>query len=127
MAGKAVAVDGCTLEVVAPGTGDITITSDPSDEILADGNGVFFKEIKFKVENSNGGGPVANGDGKGEGSIIATGSKILGNGDPVVLLDDMSASVTINGTKPSSSGSEPASGAVVVKVSDAGQSDVIAL
>lgn len=127
MAGKAVAVDGCTLTVVPPGTGKVTITSDPSDEILAGGNGVFFKEIKFKVEKSNGGGPVANNDGKGEGSIVATGSKILGNGDPVVLLNDASVSVTIKGTKPSSSGSESAVGAVVVQVTDAGQTDVVAL
>ena len=127
MAGKAVAVDGCTLEVVSPGTGKVTITSDPSDEILAGGNGVFFKEIKFKVENSNGGGPVANNDGKGEGSIVATGSKILGSGDPVVLLNDVSVSVKIEGTKPSSSGSEYAVGAVVVQVTDAGQTDVVAL
>lgn len=127
MAGKAVAVDGCTLEVVSPGTGKVTITSDPSDEILAGGNGVFFKEIKFKVEKSNGGGPVVNNDGKGEGSIVATGSKILGNGDSVVLLNDVSVSITINGTKPSSSGSEPAVGAVVVQVTDAGQTDVVAL
>ena len=47
MAGKAVAVKGCTLSVVPPGTGKVTITSDPSSDILVDGKGVFFKEIKY--------------------------------------------------------------------------------
>lgn len=122
--GKPIVVDGCQLEVVAPGTGDIEITSDPSETVLVGGNGVFFKEIKFKVSNSNGGGSVTNNDGKGEGSITATGENVLNSdGDKVVLLDDMSSSVVINGH----SGDSPAAGAVVVKVSDAGQDKVIAL
>lgn len=125
MAEKAVAVEGCQLTVVLPGTGTVTITSDPSDEIFVNGKGVYFKEIKFKVENSNGGGPVTNNDGKGEGSIIATGEGILYpvGGDKAVLLNDVSAAVTINGH----AGDSAASGAVVVQVSNAGQSDVVAL
>lgn len=119
----AVVVKGCKLEVVPPGTGTVTITSEPSDQIFVDNNGIFFKEIQFKVENSNGGGSVGNNDGKGTGSIIATGSAALSGEDKVVLLGDKSASVPINGTSPSSSGSVPSTGAVVVKVSDAGQTD----
>lgn len=120
----AVAVKGCKLEVVPPGTGTVTITSEPSDQIFVDDNGIFFKEIQFKVEDSNGGGSVGNSDGKGTGSIIATGSTVLSGEDKVVLLGDKSASVPINGTSPSSSGSVPSTGAVVVKVSDVGQTDV---
>lgn len=118
----AIAVKGCKLEVVPPGTGTVTITSDPSDQIFVGDNGIFFKEIQFKVKNSNGGGSVGNNDGKGTGSIIATGSTVLSGEDKVVLLGDKSASVPINGTSPSSSGS--VTGAVVVKVSNAGQTDV---
>lgn len=123
--GKAVAVDGCELEVVAPGTGDVTVEEGQvSDCDFAGGKGIHFKEIKFKVENSNGGGSVTNNDGKGEGSIIATGANILNSGgDIAVLLDDVSASVTINGH----SGQSSASGSVIVKVKKAGQDVVIAL
>lgn len=123
--GKAIAVNGCRLEVVSPGTGDVEITSEPSDEIKVDGNGVFFKEIQFKVSNSNGGGSVTNNDGKGQGSIIATGQFITltETGDYVVVLDDVSSDVPISGH----SGDQSASGSVVVKVADAGQTDVVAL
>ena len=123
--GKAIAVNGCRLEVVSPGTGDVEITSEPSDEIKVDGNGVFFKEIQFKVSNSNGGGSVTNNDGKGQGSIIATGQFITltETGDYVVVLDDVSDAVPISGH----SGDQSASGSVVVKVADAGQTDVVAL
>ena len=123
--GKAISVDGCQLAVVSPGTGDVEITSQPSDEIKINDKGVFFKEIKFSVSNSNGGGSVTNNDGTGQGSIIATGKFITltATGDKVVLLDDVSASVPISGH----SGSSSATGAVTVKVADAGQTDVIAL
>ena len=123
--GKAVAVDGCRLEVVAPGTGDVTVeTGQVSEDDLAGGKGIHFKEIKFKVKNSNGGGSVTNNDGTGEGSIIATGVNILNaDGEIAVLLDDVSAPVTIQGH----AGESSAEGSVVVKVADAGQDVVIAL
>jgi hypothetical protein len=120
-----VAVDGCELEVVAPGTGDIEVEAGQvSDTELAGGKGIHFKEIKFKVSNSNGGGPVTNGDGKGEGSIIASGSNILNAaGDKAVLEGDQSATVEIKGH----AGQSSAVGAVIVRVKSAGQDVVIAL
>lgn len=123
--GKAVAVDGCELEVVAPGTGDVTVVEGQvSDCDFARGKGIHFKEIKFKVKNSNGGGSVTNNDGTGEGSIIATGANILSpDGDMAVLLDDVSASVPISGH----SGDSEASGSIIVRVKNAGQDVVIAL
>ena len=122
----AIVVKGCKLEVVSPGTGKVTVTSEPSDQIFVDDNGVFFKEIQFKVENSNGGpgNPIGNNDGKGTGSIIATGSTALSGEDKVVLLGDVSATVDVKGTTTTSSGTVPAFGAVTVKVVDAGQTDV---
>ena len=123
--GKAIAVDGCVLEVVPPGTGDIEVEEGQASDVdFACGKGIHFKEIKFKVSNSNGGGSVTNNDGKGEGKIIATGSNWLNaDGDMAVLQDDQSAAVVINGH----SGDSSAVGSVVVKVSDAGQDKVIAL
>ena len=126
MSEKAIAVDGCVLEPVSPATGTITIEPDQaSEEIFVGEKGVYFKEIKFKVTNSNGGGSVTNNDGTGEGSIIATGGNILylPDEDKVVLEGDLSDEVTINGT----AGDQSASGVIKVRVKSAGQSDVFAL
>lgn len=126
MSGKAIAVDGCVLVPVAPATGTITIEpNQASEEILINNKGVYFKEIKFKVSGSNGGGSVTNNDGTGEGSIIATGENIISLSDnsTAVLEGDLSGEVTISGT----AGDQSASGLIKVKVSSAGQTDVTAL
>lgn len=122
---SAIVVNGCELEAVAPATGDIEITNSPSEDITVNDNGVFFKEIAFSVSNSNGGGSVTNNDGSGTGKIKATCTTVTdADGNGVILVTDVSDSVTINGTKPSSSGSVPASGTITVKIKKAGQSDV---
>ena len=96
--------------------------------VLVGDNGVFFKEISFSVSGSNGGGAVTNNDGTGSGKIKASGDNILDSGgDSVVLESDISDEIDINGTKPSSSGSESASGKIKVRIKKAGQSDVEAL
>ena len=126
MSEKAIAVDGCVLEPVSPATGTITIEpNQASEEIFVGEKGVYFKEIKFKVTNSNGGGSVTNNDGTGEGSIIATGDNILylPDEDKVVLEGDLSDEITISGT----AGDQSASGIIKVRVKSAGQSDVFAL
>lgn len=126
MSEKAIAVDGCVLEPVAPATGTITIEpNQASEDIFVGEKGVYFKEIKFKVAGSNGGGSVTNNDGTGEGSIIATGGNILflPDEDKVVLEGDLSDEITINGT----AGDQSASGIIKVRVKSAGQSDVLAL
>ena len=127
--GKEIAVQGCHLVISSGGSGpEPTITSQPSDDVLVSGKGVFFGEIKFKVSGVTA-GDIANADGKGEGTIQGTGSNILliAGSKKVVLKDDESASVPVNGTKPSQSGPQPASGSIKVKVSSTGQTDVIAL
>lgn len=129
--GKEVAVNGCHLTISSGGSGpEPTITSQPSDQIFVSNKGVFFKEIKFKVSGVTA-GDIANADGKGEGTVLGTGSnifKIAGEvQDKVVLKDDESVQITVNGTKPSQSGPVAASGKIKVKVASAGQSDVIAL
>ena len=126
MSEKAIAVDGCVLEPVSPATGMITIEpNQASEDVFVGEKGVYFKEIKFKVTNSNGGGSVTNNDGEGEGSIIATGGNILflPDEDKVVLEGDLSDEVTISGT----AGDQSASGIIKVRVKSAGQSDVFAL
>ena len=126
MSEKAIAVDGCTLEPVSPATGTITIEpNQASEDVFVGEKGVYFKEIKFKVTNSNGGGSVTNNDGEGEGSIIATGGNILflPDEDKVVLEGDLSDEVAISGT----AGDQSASGIIKVRVKSAGQSDIFAL
>ena len=126
MSEKAIAVDGCTLEPVSPATGTITIEpNQASEDVFVGEKGVYFKEIKFKVTNSNGGGSVTNNDGEGEGSIIATGGNILflPDEDKVVLEGDLSDEVATSGT----AGDQSASGIIKVRVKSAGQSDIFAL
>lgn len=126
--GKAVAVKGCKLEISSGGSGPApTVDSSPSKVMLVNGNGVFFNEIQFSVSGVTA-GDIANADGEGSGTIKGTGASILdASGDKVVLEDDESAEITVKGTKPSQSGSVSASGKIKVKVSKAGQTDVIAL
>ena len=126
--GKSVAVEGCKLEISSGGSGPApTVDSSPSKVILVNGSGVFFNEIQFSVSGVTA-GDIANADGEGSGTIKGTGASILdASGNKVVLEGDESAEITVNGTKPSQSGSVPASGKIKVKVSKAGQTDVVAL
>jgi hypothetical protein len=124
--GKNIAVNGCTLEITGGSGPAPTITSTPSTKVLAGNKGVFFGEIAFSVSGVTA-GDIANSDGAGSGSIKGTGDNVLdGSGNKVVLEGDISAEITVNGTKPSQSGPVPASGKIKVKVSAAGQSVVIA-
>ena len=126
--GAPVAVEGCTLEIVG-GTGpEPSNDSTPSTKSFAGGKGIYFKEIAFSVSGVTA-GDIANSDGEGSGTIPATGSHICdANGDSAVLEGDISAEITVNGTKPApGGGTTSASGKIKVKVSAAGQSVVIAL
>lgn len=123
-----IAVKGCTLEISSGGSGpEPTIDSSPSKDVLVNGNGVFFKEIEFSVSGVTA-GDIANADGEGSGTIKGTGASFLdASGNKVVLEGDESAEITVKGTKPSQSGPVSASGKIKVKVSKAGQTDVVAL
>lgn len=117
-----IAVLGCELEVVSPGTGTVTVTSQPSSDIFINNKGVFFREIQFTVSGSNGGGAVTNNDGTGSGSIIASGADVLNipSNLMAVLEGDTSMPVSITGT----AGQYTATGTVTVRVKNAGQRDV---
>ena len=120
-----IAVEGCELEPVSttqtPATGNISITSVASTEVTVNGKGVYFKEIRFSVTNSNGSGSVTNNDGTGEGVIMASGSSMveLPSEYKAVLEGDESAEVQINGH----SGQYEATGYIKVRVKKAGQTD----
>lgn len=122
---KYIAVEGCELEAVSPATGTITVLPEQaSTDTFINDKGVYFKEIKFSVSNSNGGGSVTDENGAGTGSILATCEDVLditsGSDKKAVLEGDKDTSVSISGT----ASGEPASGTIVVRVKKAGQTDV---
>lgn len=123
--GKNIAVDGCELEDETGG-GTVEITSSASEDVKADGKGIFFGPVSIAVSGSDGGGAIGDGNGTGTGVITGTGSKVTSGGQPALLEGD-TATVVVNGTTTSGSSTVPASASVTVKVKDAGQSVVVAL
>lgn len=51
MAGKYIAVEGCMLEVVAPATGTVQITSSPSTRSKVEGKGIYRGPLQIAVSN----------------------------------------------------------------------------
>lgn len=117
-----VVVEGCVLKPVLPATGTVTVDEgQASEEVFINNKGVYFKEIKFSVAGSNGGGSVTNNDGTGTGTILATGGDMLdAEGNKIVLEGDQVVNVQIDGH----AGDESATGYITVKVTNAGQTDV---
>lgn len=121
--GFPVAVDGCELEDVTGG-GTVSVDSSPSDQVFADGKGVFFGTINISVSGSDGGGKFTDKNGAGSGTLTGTGTNVCdADGQPAVLEDD-SATVVVNGT---SSGYTQPPATITIKVKNAGQDKVIAL
>lgn len=119
-----IAVDGCTLEFQAGGTGDINITPGQlSTKVKADGKAVYLS-LRFTIANYTGQAITVSKSGTGEGEIIASSTHVKVEGHKVYLEGDMSATITINGLQPSGSGTEPATAEEIVKITNAGQSKV---
>ena len=124
--GKEVAVEGCTIEDTTGG-GTVTIDSDPSEKVLADGSKVYFGPLSFSVSGSDGGGKIGDGNGQGSGTIDGTGTNICdADGNPAILVGDK-VTITVNGTTTSGSSTTSSSGDITVEITDAGQAKVIAL
>ena len=119
-----IAVDGCTLQLSA-GTGNISITNQPSQKVKCDGKGAFKGEIQFSISGFMG-TTITNGDGQGSGSISGTSQSVKIEGANAVLQNDTSGSVTLTGTMTTQTGPVTVTEVVTVKVSDAGQSKVMA-
>jgi len=119
-----IAVDGCTLEFQAGGTGDIIITPGQlSTKVKADGKAVYLS-LKFTIANYTGQAITVSKSGTGEGEIIASSTHVKVEGHKGYLEGDMSATITINGLQPSGSGTAPATAEEIVKITNAGQSKV---
>lgn len=117
-----VAVEGCELKPVSPATGTVTVDANQqSNDVFVNDKGVYFKEIKFHVAGSNGGGSVTNNDGTGTGTILASENDMLDeHGKCVMLEGDQVMNVQIDGH----AGDESATGYITVKITKAGQTDV---
>lgn len=120
---KYIAVDGCELAFQNGGNDEsISITGTKSTKVFADGKAVY-KEIKFSISGYNG-QAITNHDGTGNGSIIASASKVFVEGNAVILEGDVSASITINGSTTTPYGKQDVTAIEIVKVKDAGQTKV---
>lgn len=119
--GKFFAVNGAQLSLSA-GTGNISISGVLSSDVKASGNYAYKGQIAFSVSGYTGINITTPGSGAGSGVINGSSVNFKIDGESAVLLGD-SVEITINGTKPASSGTgtEPATDVVTVAVSDCGQ------
>ena len=123
---KEVAVEDCTIEDTT-GNGNVTIESDPAEGMFAHGSKIYFGPLSFSVSDSNAGGKVGDGNGKGAGVINGSGTNILdANGNPAILVGDKTT-ITVIGTTTTGSSKVTSSGDITVEITDAGQAKVIAL
>jgi hypothetical protein len=119
MAAKELAVQGCTLEIQTPVSGNASITSSPSTKVKADNKGVYKGTVLVSVSGASQG----NCQGaSGVGSFTTTAQKCKVENETPLRKDD-EATVTCNGTDPTQGGA-PCSFSATVKVSDAGQNKV---
>lgn len=123
--GKNIAVEGCSLKDMT-GSGTVKIESQPNKDVLMSGKKAYFGTINVSVKGSNGGGRINNNDGEGPGTIKGTGNNVLGNGEPAVLEGD-TGTATVKGTNTVGNTTTTVTTTVTVKITDAGQTDVIAL
>lgn len=115
--GKYIAVQGCTLECTPAATAQITTS--PSTTTKAGGKACYRGSLTINVTNAT---AVTDGNGTGTGTITGSAQEVKIDGQPAVLEGD-GVQITVSGT----SGGQPASGTVTVKISRAGQMYAAAL
>lgn len=119
------AVDECELEDVTGG-GIVKVTSVPSNDVFANGKGVFFGTLNVSVTGSDGGGSIGDNNGTGPGTIDGTGLNICdGSGQPALLEGDTGIAY-VSGT--SEDGEETVGPVpITIRIKKAAQDVVIAL
>lgn len=115
--GKPIAVSGCTLSL-SSGSGTVSITTLPSTVTKFDNKGAYKGTIDISISDFTG-GSIVSASGSGSGTITGSAQHITIEGDPAVLQDDESDSITVSGVN---SKGDPATASVKVKISKAGQS-----
>lgn len=114
--GKYIAVQGCTLECTPVATAQIATS--PSTTTKADGKACYRGSLTITVTNAT---AVTDGNGAGTGVITGSAQEVRIDGQPAVLEGDK-VQITVSGT----ADGNPASGTVIVKISQAGQTYVSA-
>lgn len=111
------AIQGCTLQILAPSTGSVTVTSQPASDVFGSEKGAYFGQLQFSVSGVSTTGAT---NGAGSGAISGTGSHMQNNNQPAVLQGDK-VTITVNGQTTSSPPS-PTSWPITVQITNAGQS-----
>lgn len=118
---KLIAVEGCTL-TIDTGTGTAAISTAPSTVLKAQGKKVYAGDLTVNVTNGVSGSCGTSTPATGTGTISPGSTKVKTGGNFVVLEDDESGTITMNGQEPASpSGTQACSYTLKVKISAAGQ------
>lgn len=91
---KNIAVESWTYSF-GSGSGNVTVTNQPSNKVKFDGKKAFFDKIEFSISNYIGGGI---NQGSASGSISGSATKLTIEGKAAVLEGDESLPITIYGT-----------------------------
>ncbi len=126
MPSKAIAGANMTIKVIAPVSGEVTIISQPSQEVKVNGSGFYRGPLQFSVSNIIKGdcGTVTPGT-LTRGVIEPTASDIKVDNLPVIRVGDKAENLVSEGAvKPVPGGSAPCVIKFSVEITDAGQTDV---
>ena len=116
------AVKGCTISITSGQEASTKlITSQPSDKVLVGSNGVYFGDMTVKLTSVVQGAYVCE---EAELTIKGTASKVLNSDDEKAVQKGDNASDSFTFKNPQ--GSE-ITATVRIEITDAGQTDVIAL
>lgn len=116
------AVKGCTISITSgQEASEKLITTQPSDKVLVDDKGVYFGDMTVKLTSVAQGAYVCE---EAELTIKGTASKVLNSSDEKAVQKGDNASDSFTFKNPQ--GSE-ITATVRIEITDAGQTDVIAL
>lgn len=118
---KAIAVQGCTLEIVEEGKSALSkqISTSPSSDVKFDGKGAYSGTIQIALSGYTGGRIVAeSGATVTPGTLSGSAQYVKIDGNSAVLEGDISDTITVVG---SDSMGHSVTDTCTVKISNAGQ------
>jgi hypothetical protein len=124
---KAIATPNMTIKVMPPASGEVTVISQPSQEVKVYGSGFYRGPLQFSVSNiiKDDCGTVTPGT-LSQGVIQPTASDIMIDNLAVIRVGDKAENLVSEGAmKPVPGGSAPCVITFSVEITDAGQSDVM--
>jgi len=119
---KYVAVEGCTVQVVAPAQGTVSITSQPSMKAKADGKGIYAGQLQISVSGLTQGSSGTATPGSATGAISPTASKTKAGTQLVLRVGDrVDGLVASDAQMPAGSSTAPSPITFSVEITEAGQ------